>query len=75
MSDIPVHTPAPPPPGTGAPLPYGPTPRDAAAMQELLASMGIQPGSYQPRVIAQLMEFQNSQHNIQTEAEAEADYV
>jgi hypothetical protein len=32
-------------------------PRDALAMEQLLASMGLQPGSYQPKVIAQLMEF------------------
>lgn len=38
-----------------------PLPRDALAMQQLLASMGLQPGSYQPRVIAQLMEFQQRQ--------------
>jgi hypothetical protein len=33
-----------------------PVPRDALAMEHLLASMGLQPGSYQPKVIAQLME-------------------
>jgi hypothetical protein len=36
-------------------------PRDALAMEQLLASMGLQPGSYQPKVIAQLMEFVHRQ--------------
>jgi len=36
-------------------------PRDAIALEQLLASMGLPPGSYQPRVIAQLLEFQQRQ--------------
>jgi len=36
-------------------------PRDALAMEQLLASMGLQPGSYQPKIIAQLMEFTHRQ--------------
>lgn len=33
-----------------------PVSRDALAMEELLTSLGLPPGSYQPRVIAQLLE-------------------
>lgn len=43
-------------------------PRDALAMEQLLASMGLQPGSYQPKVIAQLMEFVHRQSTDRDEA-------
>lgn len=36
-------------------------PRDAVALEALLTSMGLPPGTYQPRVIAQLLEFQQRQ--------------
>lgn len=44
--------PAPTPPAAA------PVPRDARALQALLAAHGLQPGQYQSRVIAQLLEFQ-----------------
>ena len=45
-------------------------PRDALAMEQLLASMGLQPGSYQPKVIAQLMEFVHRQSTNRDEDSA-----